>query len=81
MTFNVFYCFVSFKNTMKFSLYFSILIITLAIKIATANIQLQRSPQQYCGSRLADIMKVLCKSNYNEKSKRNQIGKSIKTIK
>lgn len=77
MTYNAFYYFVSFKNTMKFSLYLSILIMTLVIKIVTANIRLQRSPHHYCGSRLADMMKVLCKSNYNEKSKRSQIGKSI----
>lgn len=50
----------------------------LVIKIITANVRLQRSPQQYCGSRLADIMKVICKSKYNNaQNKRSQMGKSI----
>lgn len=47
---------------------------TLYIKIVTANVRLQQSPKQYCGSRLADIMKVICKSKYNEQSKRSQMG-------
>lgn len=59
---------------MKISLYLSVLFMTLYIKIVTANVRLQRSPKQYCGSRLADIMKVICKSKYNEQSKRSQMG-------
>lgn len=47
----------------------------LVIKIVIANIRVQRSPQQYCGSRLADIMKAICKSKYNEQIKRSKIGK------
>lgn len=35
---------------------------------------LQRSPQQYCGSRLADMMKLICQSKYNE-GKRSPMGK------
>jgi hypothetical protein len=47
----------------------------MVIKIVTANVRLQRSPQQYCGSKLADIMRVLCKTKYNEKKiKRSQMG-------
>lgn len=48
----------------------------MIIKIVTANVRLQRSPQQYCGSKLADIMAVLCQTKYREdgKPKRNQIG-------
>lgn len=47
----------------------------MVIKMVTANVRLQRSPQQYCGSKLADIMRVLCKTKYNEKKiKRNPMG-------
>lgn len=63
---------------MKISIYLSVLLLALVIKIVTANVALQRSPQQYCGSKLADIMKALCKGNYNTKNKRNRMGKSIK---
>lgn len=53
----------------------------LVIKIVTGNVRLQRSSIQYCGSKLADIMKSLCKGKYySDQSKRNQIGKSIKHI-
>jgi len=47
------------------------------IKNATANVRLQRSPQHYCGSKLADVMRVVCNGNYNGPSgqKRSQIGK------
>lgn len=62
---------------MKISLYLGVLFLALVIKIITGNVRLQRSAQQYCGSRLADIMKVLCKGKYYYESKRNQIGKSI----
>lgn len=65
---------------MKISLYLSLLFLALVIKIVTANVRLQRSPQQYCGSRLADIMKAICKSKYNEQIKRSQLGKFIKLI-
>lgn len=48
----------------------------MIIKIVTANVRFQRSPQQYCGSKLADIMKALCKTDYNEKkNKKNQLCK------
>ncbi|XP_022168888.1 bombyxin C-2-like [Myzus persicae] len=50
---------------MKISLYLSVLLLAFVVKIATANVRLQRSPQQYCGSRLADIMKMICKNKYN----------------
>lgn len=64
---------------MKISLYLSVFLLALVIKIATANVGIQRSPQHYCGSKLADIMKILCKNKYNEPNgqKRSQIGKLI----
>ncbi|XP_026819766.1 insulin-like [Rhopalosiphum maidis] len=64
---------------MKISLYLSVLLLALVIKIVTANVRLQRSPQQYCGSRLADIMKVLCKNKYNGPNgqKRNPIESDV----
>ncbi|XP_050536529.1 insulin-like [Daktulosphaira vitifoliae] len=43
----------------------------LIFKIVSGSIRVQRSPQQYCGSQLADIMKVVCRGIYNEK--RNQM--------
>lgn len=46
----------------------------LVIKIVTANVRTQRSSYQYCGSKLAEIMKMVCKGKYNHK--RSQIGKS-----
>ncbi|KAL5238696.1 hypothetical protein ACI65C_006106 [Semiaphis heraclei] len=49
---------------MKISLYLSVLFLTLVGEILTANVQ-QHSRQNYCGSKLADIMKVVCESNYN----------------
>ncbi|XP_025404763.1 bombyxin A-3 homolog [Sipha flava] len=63
---------------MKISLYLSLLFMAMVIKIVTANVRLQRSPQQYCGSKLADIMRVLCKTKYNEKKiKRSQMDSEI----
>lgn len=63
---------------MKISIYLSVLLLAVVIKIVTANIRQQRSPKQYCGSQLADIMRALCKGKYNEhKIKRSQSGKSI----
>lgn len=63
---------------MKISIYLSVLLLALVIKIVSANVRLQRSPKQYCGSKLADIMKAICKGKYNEKiMKRSQMGKSI----
>ncbi|CAI6355469.1 unnamed protein product [Macrosiphum euphorbiae] len=50
---------------MKISMYLSVLLLALVIKIVTANVRLQRSPQHYCGSKLADIMKALCNTKYN----------------
>jgi len=74
-----FFVCVLFQNTMKISIYLNLLLLALVIKIVTANVRLQRSPQQYCGSKLADIMKALCNSNYNGSNlqKRSQIGKFI----
>lgn len=48
-------------------------------EILTADVELQQSSQNYCGSKLADIMKVVCKSNYNGPNlqKRSTIGKFI----
>ncbi|XP_003240930.1 bombyxin C-2-like [Acyrthosiphon pisum] len=64
---------------MKISLYLNVLLLALMMTIVTANVRLQRSPQQYCGSRLADIMKVICKSNYNGPNlrKRSQIDSDV----
>lgn len=63
---------------MKISIYLSVLLLAIVIKIVTANTRQQRSPEQYCGSKLADIMRALCKGKYNEiKIKRSQSGKSI----
>lgn len=64
---------------MKIRLYMCILYFALVIEIVTANVRLQRSPQQYCGSKLADIMRILCKSNYNE-NKGIPMGKYVKSI-
>jgi len=77
--FRTFFLCVLFQNTMKISLYLNLLLLALVLKIVTANVRLQRSPQQYCGSKLADIMKALCKSNYNGPNlqKRSQISKFI----
>jgi len=60
---------------MKISLYLSLLVLAIVIKIVTAELKLP--PQQYCGSRLADIMQVVCKNKYNGPQKRNKIGKFI----
>lgn len=70
---------VLFQNKIKISLNINVLLLALMITIVTANVRLQRSPQQYCGSKLADIMKVLCKSNYNGPNlqKKRQISKFI----
>ncbi|KAL5238461.1 hypothetical protein ACI65C_005871 [Semiaphis heraclei] len=64
---------------MKISLYLSVFLLALVIKIATANVGIQRSPQHYCGSKLADIMKILCKNKYNEPNgqKRSQIDSDV----
>jgi len=64
---------------MKISLYLSVLLLALVVKIVTANVGLQHSPKNYCGSKLADIMMVVCKGNYNEPNlqKRSIIGKFI----
>lgn len=64
---------------MKINRYLSVLLLALVIKIVTANVRLQRSPQHYCGSRLADIMMVVCKNKYNgpNEQKRSQISKFI----
>ncbi|KAL5239320.1 hypothetical protein ACI65C_006730 [Semiaphis heraclei] len=64
---------------MKINLYLSVLLYALVIIIVTANDRVQRSPQHYCGSRLADIMKVLCKGNYNAPNglKRSQIDSDV----
>jgi len=59
---------------MKISLYLGILFFALVIKIVTADVRLPNSAQQYCGSRLADIMKIICKGSYNV-GKRNLVGK------
>jgi len=61
---------------MKINLYLNVLFLALFIQLVTANVRLQRSAQQYCGSKLADMMKVICKGKYY--SKRNQIGMFIK---
>lgn len=58
---------------MKIIFCLSVLLLVLVNKIVMANI---RIPQQYCGSRLADTMKLVCKSKYNEQGKRSQMGKS-----
>lgn len=65
---------------MKISLSLSVLFLALVIEIVTANVRLQGQPQQYCGSRLADIMRLICKGKYNvqEGKKRSQIGKFLK---
>lgn len=63
---------------MKISLCLSLILLTLVIKIVTADLKLP--PQQYCGSRLADIMQVVCKNKYNGPpvgQKRSKMGKSI----
>lgn len=52
-------------HTMKIALYLYAVILTVVVKIVTANVLLQRSPQHYCGSRLADMMKLLCATKYN----------------
>jgi len=64
---------------MKISMYLSVLLLALVIEIVSANVRLQRSPQQYCGSKLADIMKALCNTKYNvpKGQKRSEIGKFI----
>jgi len=64
---------------MKISLYLSVLFLALVGEILTADVELQQSSQNYCGSKLADIMKVVCKSNYNGPNlqKRSTIGKFI----
>nr|QFO38038.1 insulin-like peptide 1 [Acyrthosiphon pisum] len=48
---------------MKINIYLSSLLLTLVIKFVTSDLKLP--PQQYCGSRLADIMQVACKNRYN----------------
>lgn len=60
-------------------MYLSVLLLALVIKIVTANVRLQRSPQHYCGSKLADIMKALCNTKYNvpKGQKRSETGKFI----
>jgi len=65
---------------MKINLYLSSFLLTLVIKIVTSDLKLP--PQQYCGSRLADIMQVVCKNRYNTPptpigQKRSKMGKSI----
>jgi len=63
---------------MKISLYLILLVLAIVIKIVTADLKLP--PQQYCGSRLADIMQVVCKHKYNGPpigQKRSEMGKSI----
>ncbi|XP_060859204.1 LOW QUALITY PROTEIN: bombyxin E-1-like [Metopolophium dirhodum] len=59
---------------MKTSLYLNLLLLALVMKIVTANVRLQ-----YCGSKLADIMKALCKSNYNGPNlqKRSQVDSDV----
>lgn len=52
-------------HTMKIALFLYAVILTVVVKIVTANVLLQRSPQHYCGSRLADMMKLLCATKYN----------------
>lgn len=65
---------------MKINISLSVLFMALVIETVTANVRLQRSPQQYCGSRLADIMKLLCKGRYNVQTKRSQTGKFVKKM-
>lgn len=60
---------------MKIGIYLTVIFLALVINNITANIRLQRSPQHYCGSRLADMMRLLCNGVYNEQNKRNQMGK------
>lgn len=65
---------------MNIKSYISVLCLTLVVEIIMANnIRLKRSPQQkYCGSRLADMLKILCKGKYNER-KRSQMGKFVES--
>lgn len=64
---------------MKISIYVSVFLLVLVTKIVATNVRLQRSPQQYCGSKLADTMKALCNTKYNvpKGQKRNEISKFI----
>lgn len=65
---------------MKIGFYLNFFILTLVVKVITANVRLVRSqPQQYCGSKLADIMKVICKSKYY--GKRSQMGEFKQKLK
>lgn len=67
---------------MKISLYLGVLFLTIVIKIVTADVSDSREPnsaQQYCGSKLADIMSIICKGHYNM-GKRNLIGKLTKIV-
>lgn len=57
-----------------------VLCLALVIEIVTTNVRLQRSSQQYCGSGLANILKMLCyKKGYSD-GKRSHMGKSVKNI-
>ncbi|XP_025196181.1 LIRP-like [Melanaphis sacchari] len=65
---------------MKISVYLSLLLLTLVIKIVITNANLQLPPQQYCGSSLANIMQIVCKNKYNGPShgrKRNEIDSDV----
>jgi len=65
---------------MKITVYLSVLLLTIVIKTVMVNSILQLPPQQYCGSKLADIMQIVCNKKYNGPTngkKRNEIGKSI----
>lgn len=64
---------------MKIKLYLNVFFLVFIGKIVTANIPIERSsPMQYCGSKLADIMRYICGGIYNEHRKRNPTGKVIK---
>lgn len=62
---------------MKIKLYFSVLLLVLVIKNVSSNVRLQRSgsEKQYCGSKLTEIMKMVCNGSY---LKRSEMGKFIK---
>lgn len=59
---------------MKITFYLSVLFLVLVNKIVIANIRIS---DRYCGSKLANKMKDVCKSKYNDQGKRSQTGKSL----